>query len=141
MTPEHLALEDPSVDEIYDRLLENELGSSEPEPVLAEESEPEDVESEDSEPERPRGLARYRNAALVGAGGLACAAVGGLLGGFGGYFNVSPADAHPFAAAAQDLPLATAADQADHGSDSGRRAGARIGQPRLHHLLGGGAAR
>ena len=86
--------------------------------MLAEESEPEDAESEDSEPERPRGLARYRNAALVGAGGLACAAVGGLLGGVGGYFNISPAEAHPVAAAAQDLPLGTAADQGSSGGST-----------------------
>ncbi len=42
----------------------------------------------------PRGLARYRNAAMVGAGGLACAAVGAFLGGLGGYFTVHPAAAH-----------------------------------------------
>ena len=111
--PEHL-----TDGEMYDRLLMNELGSSEAEPVLAEVSEPMDAELEDTQPERPSGLARYRTAALVGAGGLACAAVGGLLGGVGGYFNISPAEAHPVASAAQDLPLATAADQAGNGGST-----------------------
>ena len=32
-----------------------------------------------AEGEGPRGLARYRNAAMVGAGGLACAAVGACI--------------------------------------------------------------
>src|SRR6202035_1360868 len=40
---------------------------------------------------------RYRNAAMVGAGGLACAAVGAFLGGLGGYFTIAPAAAHPLA--------------------------------------------
>ena len=55
-------------------------------PVAAEEA--------PAEGEGPRGLARYRNAAMVGAGGLACAAVGAFLGGLGGYFTVNPAAAH-----------------------------------------------
>ena len=50
-----------------------------------------------AEGEGPRGLARYRNAAMVGAGGLACAAVGAFLGGLGGYFTIAPAAAHPLA--------------------------------------------
>jgi hypothetical protein len=50
-----------------------------------------------AESEGPRGLARYRNAAMVGAGGLACAAVGAFLGGLGGYFTIAPAAAHPLA--------------------------------------------
>src|SRR5271168_1373345 len=52
-----------------------------------------------AESEGPRGLARYRNAAMVGAGGLACAAVGAFLGGLGGAFTISPAAAHPLASA------------------------------------------
>ena len=51
---------------------------------------------------------RYRNAALVGAGGLACAAVGAFMGGLGGYFTVAPAAAHAVGATAQDTPLADA---------------------------------
>ncbi len=50
-----------------------------------------------AEGEGPRGLARYRNAAMVGAGGLACAAVGAFLGGIGGSFTIAPAAAHPLA--------------------------------------------
>ena len=52
-----------------------------------------------AESEGPRGLARYRNAAMVGAGGLACATVGAFLGGLGGAFTISPAAAHPLASA------------------------------------------
>jgi len=65
--------------------------------------------------EGPRGLARYRNAAMVGAGGLACAAVGAFLGGLGGYFTVNPAAAHSVASSssgAPDQPLAAAVNQA-----------------------------
>ena len=55
------------------------------------------AEEAPAESEGPRGLARYRNAAMVGAGGLACAAVGAFLGGLGGYFTIAPAAAHPLA--------------------------------------------
>ena len=58
--------------------------------------------------ERPTGLARYRTAGLVGAGGLACATLGAFLGGLGGYFTVSPAGAHAVASTSQDSPAATA---------------------------------
>jgi len=50
-----------------------------------------------AEGDGPRGLARYRNAAMVGAGGLACAAVGAFLGGIGGSITIAPAAAHPLA--------------------------------------------
>jgi hypothetical protein len=63
--------------------------------------------------EGPRGLSRYRNAAMVGAGGLTCAAIGAFLGGLGGYFTVNPAVAHPLASSpGSNQPLATAVDQA-----------------------------
>lgn len=69
------------------------------------------------ESEGPAGLSRYRNAAMVGAGGLACAAVGAFLGGFGGDLTINPAAAHPVAAAsAADQPLASAVGQAAHGT-------------------------
>jgi hypothetical protein len=63
--------------------------------------------------EGPRGFSRYRNAAMVGAGGLTCAAIGAFLGGLGGYFTVNPAAAHPLASAAgPSQQLASAVDQA-----------------------------
>ena len=48
------------------------------------------------ESEGPRG-SRDRNAAMVGAGGLACAAAGALLGGIGGSFTIAPAATHSVA--------------------------------------------
>ena len=54
--------------------------------------------------EGPGGLARYRNAAVVGAGGLACAAMGAFLGGLGGFFTIAPAVAHPLASSATTGP-------------------------------------
>ncbi len=63
--------------------------------------------------EGARGLSRYRNAALVGAGGLTCAAIGAFLGGLGGYLTVNPASVRPLASAAgPSQQLATAVDQA-----------------------------
>ncbi len=63
--------------------------------------------------EGPRGISRYRSAAMVGAGGLACAAVGAFLGGLGGYFTVNPAAAHSVASSSTtDQPLAAAVNQA-----------------------------
>ena len=56
-----------------------------------------------------KGLSRYRNAAMVGAGGLACAAVGAFLGGLGGYFTVNPAAAHPLASSSTPEQAAAAA--------------------------------
>jgi hypothetical protein len=75
--------------------------------------------------ERPRGFQRYRTAALVGAGGLTCAAAGAFLGGLGGYFTISPAAAHPLASptVTQDLPLAQAVSNAGHSSSAGSAKG------------------
>ena len=81
---------------------------------------------------RGRGGSRvYRNAAMVGAGGLACAAVGAFLGGLGGYFTVNPAAAHSVASSSSgspDQPLAAAVNQAyrasAHQSGIGRRSSA-----------------
>jgi hypothetical protein len=67
-----------------------------------------------SRPARAAGLARYRTAALVGAGGMACAAAGALLGGLGGYFTLSPASAHAVTSSHDNLPLAAAANTAYH---------------------------
>ncbi len=67
------------------------------------------AEGTSAESEGPRGLARYRNAAMVGAGGLACAAVGAFLGGLGGAFTISPAAAHPLASSTAEDPLTAAA--------------------------------
>ena len=62
------------------------------------------------ESEGPRGLARYRNAAMVGAGGLACAAAGALLGGIGGSFTIAPAATHSVASTSgQGSPAAAGA--------------------------------
>jgi hypothetical protein len=83
------------------------------------------AEETSAEGEGPRGLARYRNAAMVGAGGLACAAVGAFLGGLGGAFTVSPAAAHPLAssASADESPDAAAnAAQGVTGSTGGTAA-------------------
>jgi hypothetical protein len=71
-----------------------------------------------SEHERPTGLARYRNAAMVGAGGLACATVGALLGGLGGYFTVSPAAAHAVGSTTADGQSTPAVHRSAHSSDS-----------------------
>ena len=61
----------------------------------------------------PRGLSRYRNAVMVGAGGLACAGIGAFFGGLGGTFTVNPAAAHSVASSsAQDRPLAAAVNEA-----------------------------
>ena len=110
-----------NVDEIYDLLLELELGTpatGTPTPRgrgrRCERRQREAGTTEvgtrprPARPSRTTGFGRYRNAALVGAGGLACAAVGAFLGGLGGYFTVAPAAAHVIGATAQDTPLADA---------------------------------
>ncbi len=58
-----------------------------------------------------KGRARYRSAAMVGAGGLACAAVGAFLGGLGGSFTVNPAAAHPLASSPAPEQTAAATNQ------------------------------
>ena len=63
-------------------------------------AQPAAVEEAHEEGGGPRGFARYRTAAVVGAGGVACAAVGALLGGLGGSFSTAPAAAHPLASSA-----------------------------------------
>jgi hypothetical protein len=87
-----------SFDEMYDHMLHEEFAPDRPE----------------AKPERRAGLARYRSAALVAAGGLACATVGALLGGLGGYFTLSPAGAHAVTSSSRDLPLSSAVDSASH---------------------------
>ncbi len=130
-----------SFDELYDEVLRSEFSprgkhaAKDAGPVLQEETRPPGrhvaavdapihdefdrsvppaaVEEAPAEGEGPRGLARYRNAAMVGAGGLACAAVGALLGGLGGYFTVNPAAAHSLASSAsRDQSLAAAVNRA-----------------------------
>ena len=90
--------------------------------------------------EGPRGLSRYRNAAMVGAGGLACAAVGAFLGGLGGYFTVNPAAAHTVASSSTpDQPLAAVVNQAyrasalQSGSAAGRVLLVALGRPDPGH--------
>jgi hypothetical protein len=96
---------------------------------------PEDVPGPESG-EGLRGLARYRSAALVGAGGLACAAVGAFLGGLGGYITIDPAAAHPTAAAGEaDQQLANAVDQAD-GAGSHPAGSEALGNATLAALTG-----
>ncbi len=74
------------------------------------------VEEAPVEGEGPRGFARYRNAVMVGAGGLACAAAGAFLGGLGGYFTVNPAAAHSLASSVS--PEQSAAGGANQGAAS-----------------------
>ena len=95
------------------------------------------AEEAPAEGEGPRGLARYRNAAMVGAGGLACAAVGAFLGGLGGYFTISPAAAHPLASSTTpDQSAAAAANQAAGGAAIGERHGGRADRRVLPSLSG-----
>jgi hypothetical protein len=97
-----------SFDEMYDEMLHDEFRSSGS--SRGKHAAPEVAEEEH---EGPRGLSRYRNAVMVGAGGLGCAAVGALLGGLGGYFTVNPAAAHSVASSSsQDQRLADAVNQA-----------------------------
>ena len=143
-----------NVDTIYDLLLELELGT----PVTGAEASGEihaagvveagvppaaaaattDVAGTDDGTElgRATGFGRYRNAALVGAGGLACAAVGALLGGLGGYFTVAPAAAHLIGATAQDTPLADAVNGATSHSGVGGRGSSAGGTATLADVEG-----
>ena len=115
-----------NVDETYDLLLERELGPAATERLHPDGAEALVVEAgtDDAvaagESGRVAGFGRYRNAALVGAGGLACAAVGALLGGLGGSFTVAPATAHVVGASAQDTPLADAINGAARSGLEGR---------------------
>ncbi len=97
-----------SFDEMYDEMLHDEFRSR-----GAARGKHAAPETAGEGHEGPRGLSRYRNAAMVGAGGLACAAVGAFLGGLGGYFTVNPAAAHSVASSSTtDQPLAAAVNQA-----------------------------
>jgi hypothetical protein len=94
-----------SLDETYEEMLRGEFSSrgkhvAVDAPIHEEfdaQAPPAAAEEVLAEGEGPTGLARYRNAAMVGAGGLACAAVGAFLGGLGGSFTIAPAAAHPLA--------------------------------------------
>jgi hypothetical protein len=85
-----------SFDEMYDEMLHDEFrtGSTPGSSVPA------------------KGVARYRTAALVSAGGLAAATAGAFLGGLGGYFTLSPSGASPISSASQQVPLTATADAA-----------------------------
>jgi hypothetical protein len=123
-----------SFDQMYDEMLHDEFSSCgkhqakaaavAAEPELAEGTSRGRHAAAEEPVARPRGFQRYRTAALVGAGGMACAAAGAFLGGLGGYFTISPAAAHSVASptVTQDLPLAQAVSQAAHSSSG---AGAR----------------
>ncbi len=125
-----------SFDEMYDEMLHDEFSSrgKHQAKTAAVEAEPAPVQSTSrgrhaaaeeagtDSVERPRGFQRYRTAALVGAGGMACAAAGAFLGGLGGYFTISPAAAHAVASPTitQDLPLAQAVSHGSHSSSGAR---------------------
>jgi hypothetical protein len=121
-----------SFDEMYDDMLHDEFSSRGKHQATAVTAEPELAESSSrgrhaaaDEPEAvegPRGFQRYKTAALVGAGGMACAAAGAFLGGLGGYFAISPAAAHALAAPTitQDLPLAQAVSHGSHSSSGAK---------------------
>jgi hypothetical protein len=140
-----------SFDETYDEMLHDEFSSRGKHQAKAAAAEPEltegaargrhaaaeEAETRTEAAERPRGLQRYRTAGLVGAGGLACAAAGAFLGGLGGYFTISPAAAHPVAAATitQDLPLAQAVGHGAH-SSSGARGTSAVTAAEISKVLG-----
>jgi hypothetical protein len=121
-----------SFDEMYDEMLHDEFSSRGKHQAQAVTAEPELVDStsrgrhaaadEPEAAEGPRGFQRYKTAALVGAGGMACAAAGAFLGGLGGYFAISPAAAHALAAPTitQDLPLAQAVSHGGHSSSGAK---------------------
>ncbi|HVT41386.1 MAG TPA: hypothetical protein VHD39_00280, partial [Acidimicrobiales bacterium] len=93
-------------------------------------------EEASTQSEGPRGLSRYRNAAMVGAGGLACAAVGAFLGGLGGTFSIDPAAAHPVVSASgPEQQLADAVNQA-HGLGGARSVNDALGTATLASLTG-----
>jgi DNA segregation ATPase FtsK/SpoIIIE, S-DNA-T family len=72
-----------------------------------------DVDDTTARAEGPRGLARYRNPTLVTAGGLACAAVGAVLGGLGGSVAVDPVAGHSVASStAPEQAVAAAIESA-----------------------------
>ena len=112
-----------SFDEMYDEMLHGEFSSRGQHQANAVEPVQSYSRGRHAATERPRGFQRYRTAGLVGAGGLACAAAGALLGGLGGYFSISPAAAHQVGAATitQDLPLAQAVTNAAHSTTSGAK--------------------
>jgi hypothetical protein len=117
LSPSSIALDAPVVSEVATVVPALALGQDAPPPRAVHSvfraNEIRAAEDVPSDAEGPRGLSRYRNAAMVGAGGLTCAAIGAFLGGLGGYFTVNPAVAHPLASSpGSNQPLATAVDQA-----------------------------
>jgi hypothetical protein len=80
------------------------------------------------------GLARYRTAALVSAGGLAAATAGAFLGGLGGYFTVSPASGSPLTSASTEVPLAAAAQAAYHAQQAVAPAAAPSAASTITHV-------
>ena len=115
-----------SPDDMYDEMLREEFrtgglpmegGDAGIHVGLDTQAPPEDVEEAPADGEGPRGPARYRNAAMVGAGGLACAEVGAFLGGLGGSFSTAPAAAHPMASSTTTNQSPTgSANAADDGN-------------------------
>jgi hypothetical protein len=91
----------------------------------------------ETEPGRS-GFQRYRTGALVGAGSLACAVAGALLGGLGGYFSIAPAPAHAEAAPTinQDLPLARAANAVGRSVLSGATGSSAVTAADISKALG-----
>ncbi len=71
------------------------------------------------------GFARFRTAAAVGAGGLACAALGAFAGGLGGHVTIAPAAAHSVAtSSAPGHSLAASVNQGYRSSPVVGRSGA-----------------
>ena len=89
-----------SFDDMYDEMLHDEFRSG--------------TSRKDATDGPAHGLARYRTAALVSAGGLAAATAGAFLGGLGGYFTVSAASGSPLTSSSTEVPLAAAAQAAYH---------------------------
>ena len=89
---------------MYDEMLHDEFGSSAP------------SRGAHAAPRPVTRFTRYRSAALVGAGGLACATAGAFLGGLGGYFNLSPAGTHSVTTQSETVALAAAANAVYHGT-------------------------
>jgi hypothetical protein len=92
------------MDDMHDEMLHGEFRSdgkdAAPEPVA-------------EETEGPRGLSRFRTATMVGAGGLACAAIGAFFGGLGGSFTIDPTATHSVASSnSPEQTLAATVNQA-----------------------------
>jgi hypothetical protein len=104
---------------LYDEMLHDEFRSP------GRHAAPEAAEEEGEECGGPGGFARFRTAAAVGAGGLACAALGAFAGGLGGHVTIAPAAAHSVAtSSAPGHSLAASVNQGYRSSPVVGRSGA-----------------